>query len=198
MEDWLATSPWYGVVLWIILYTSDYYFTLYSARGLREVGHFQHEGGYELTPQFQKDVDSLRPVSPLHLALLFLYSLLLLLVWWFVEHFQGMPGVYLFYLGMFLLLEAAVHFRHLRNAFLVHALRQNGGVEGRILYRRWLSYRISAFDFLVNSGFFLIVSILEWSPFFLGGAVMCLVMTIRHAGMAAKAKSTSATPADAL
>src|SRR6266498_1633515 len=67
MQYLLATSPWYGVILWIILYISDYYLTIYSARGFREIGHFQFEGSMELTPQFQNDVNNLRPVSKRHL-----------------------------------------------------------------------------------------------------------------------------------
>jgi len=35
METWLTLTPWLGVVLWIILYISDYYLTIYSARGFR-------------------------------------------------------------------------------------------------------------------------------------------------------------------
>lgn len=70
MESWPATSPWPGVVLWIILYISDYYLTLYWARGFREIRHFQFEGSFELTPQYQKDIDGLKPISKLHITLL--------------------------------------------------------------------------------------------------------------------------------
>ena len=41
MEYWLISSPWLGILFWIILYISDYYLTIYSARGFREIGHFQ-------------------------------------------------------------------------------------------------------------------------------------------------------------
>src|ERR671919_651028 len=115
MESWLATSPWPGVVLWIILYISDYYLTLYSARGFREIRHFQFEGSFELTPQYQKDINALKPVSRLHITLLILYSLLILFIWWLTQYFLYLQGAYLLYLGMFLLLEVAVHIRHLRN-----------------------------------------------------------------------------------
>ena len=54
MEAWLATTPWPGVILWIILYISDYYLTLYSARGFREIGHFQFEGSFELRPNIKR------------------------------------------------------------------------------------------------------------------------------------------------
>src|SRR5512139_3694698 len=114
MEAWLTASPWPGVVLWIILYMSDYYLTIYSARGFREIGHFQFEGSFELTPQYQKDIDNLRPISKLHVTLLVAYTLLIIFIWWLTRFFIYSNQAYLIYLGMFLLLEVAVHMRHLR------------------------------------------------------------------------------------
>ena len=129
MEYWLATSPWPGVVLWIILYTSDYYLTIYSARGLKQIGHFQTEGSFELTPQYQKDIDALKPVSKLHIILLFVYSLVIVALWWVFNTLFFFPWLYELHLGMFLLLEVAVHIRHLRNVFIVREVRKSGGVE---------------------------------------------------------------------
>ncbi|RPJ26129.1 MAG: hypothetical protein EHM33_12685 [Chloroflexi bacterium] len=190
MEYWLATSPWYGVILWIILYISDYYLTLYSARGFREIGHFQFEV-FELTPQYQKEVEALKPVSKLHITLLILYSLLILFIWWVTKRFLPFPWTYLaysFYLGIFLLLEVAVHIRHLRNISLIREIKKNGGVEGQISYRKWFSYRISAFEFYMFSVLFLILAMLYFSPFFLGGAIMCFATGFKHSRLAKKAK----------
>jgi hypothetical protein len=189
MEFWLGTSPWYGVILWVILYVSDYYLTIYSARGFREIGHFQFEV-FELTPQYQKEVAALKPVSKLHLTLLVLYSLLILLIWWLTKHLVLLfPWTYLLYLGMFLLVEVAIHFRHLRNISLIREVKKNGGVEGQISYRKSFSYRISAFEFYMFSVLFLIIAVLNYSPFFLGGAIMCLATGFRHSRWARKAKS---------
>jgi hypothetical protein len=189
MEFWLASSPWPGVVLWIILYTSDYYLTIYSARGFREIGHFQFEV-FELTPQYQKEINALKPVSKLHITLLVLYSLLIVFIWWFTKRLLFFPWTYLLYLGMFLLLEVAVHLRHLRNISLVREIRRskNGGVEGQIFYRKWFSYRISASEFYTFSAFFLIIAVLTYSSFFLGGAIMCFATGVKHSRLAEKAK----------
>ena len=191
MENWLAASPWPGVAAWIILYISDYNLTLYSARGFREVGHFQFEGSFELTPQFQKDINSLNRVSRLHLTLLFVYSLVIYLLWLATVKWLNSPWAYELYLGMFLLLEVAVHMRHLRNVFLVREIRRNGGVEGEITYHKQFSYRISAFDFKLFGGLFLIVAILGSSLFFLGGAIMCIGFGFRHDSLAKKAENGS-------
>jgi len=189
METWLATSPWPGVTLWIILYISDYYLTLYSARGFREIGHFQFEGSFELTPQYQKDIDALTPVSRLHIILLVLYSLLIVFIWWFTRFLIYFPWTYLLYLGMFLLLEVAVHIRHLRNVSLIREIRKNGGVEGQISYRKWFTYKVSAFEFYLSSILFLIIAALTYSLFFVGGAIMCFGTGFKHSRMAKKAKT---------
>jgi hypothetical protein len=190
MEYWLSTSPWVGLILWVILYISDYYFTLYSAHGFRQIEHFQFEI-FELTPQYQKEVMALKPVSRLHITLLILYSLLLLLIWWLTKRLALLfPHTYLLYLGMFILIEVAVHFRHLRNVSLIREIKKNGGVDGQIFYQKWFSYRISAAELYTFSVFFLIVAVLYTSSFFLGGAIMCLGTGIQHSRLAKKAKLT--------
>ena len=190
METWLATSPWPGVVLWIILYTSDYYLTIYSAGGFREIGHFQFEGSFELTPQYQKDIDALKPVSRLHIVLMIAYSLLIVAIWWLTRIVVYIQWSYLLYLGMFLLLEVAVHLRHLRNVSLIREIKKNGGVEGQISYRKWFTYRISALEFYMFFALFLLIAALTYSLFFLGGAIMCFGTGFKHSRLAKKAKST--------
>ncbi|HSL45444.1 MAG TPA: hypothetical protein VK897_18565 [Anaerolineales bacterium] len=194
MEYSLATSPWPGVILWMILYISDYYLTIYSARGFRETGHFQFEGSFELTPQYQKDINALKPVSKLHIALLVLYSGLILFLWWLTSHFPYFPWTYLLYLGMFLLVEVGVHLRHLRNIFIIRELRKGGGLEGQIFYRKWFSYRISAAEFYTFSVLFLMIAVLAYSAFFLGGAIMCFATALKHSLWARKTKTASLQP----
>jgi hypothetical protein len=193
MEFWLASSPWPGVILWIILYVSDYYLTIYSARGFRETGHFQFEHSFELTPQYQKDVNELKPISKLHITLLVLYSLLIVFIWWFTKQILFFPWTYLFYLGMFLLMEVAIHLRHLRSVSLIREMRRsrNTGLEGQIFYRKWFSYRISAAELYTLSILFLIIAMLSYSTFFLGGALMCFATGVKHSRLAKKAESTA-------
>jgi len=190
MQYLLATSPWYGIILWMILYTSDYYLTLYSARGFREIGRFQFEGSFELTPQYQKDIDHLRPISKLHIALLFAYSLLIPIVWWITRLSIALQWAYPLYLGMFLLLEVAVHLRHFRNIFLIREIRRNGGADGQLTYKKWFSYRISSYELYLSAALFLLVALLTYSLFFLGGAIMCYGTGLKHSRLAQKAKSS--------
>jgi hypothetical protein len=191
MEKWLATSPWYGMILWIILYTSDYYLTLYSSRGFREIGHFQFEGSFELTPQYQKDIDADKSISKRHITMLSLYSLLIFLIWWLTQSIVYLQWAYLLYLGMFLLVEVAVHLRHLRNVYLIKIIRKEGGVEGRIKYKKQFTYHMSAFEFYALGFLFLATALLTYSAFFFGGAIMCIGTGFKHSRMARKIKSIS-------
>ena len=190
MQYWLTTSPWPGVILWIILYSSDYYLTIYSARGFREIGHFHFEDSFELTPHFQKDINALKPVSRLHIILLILYSLLIVFIWWFTRLLPLFPWTYLLYLGMFLLMEVAIHLRHLRNVALIREAKRGGGLEGQIFYRKWFTYTISAHEFYAFAGFFLLIALLAYSPFFLGGAIMCWGVGFKHSRLAKRSKTS--------
>ena len=189
MEYFLAANPWYGVTFWVILYTSDYFLTIYSARGFRQIGHFQFEGSMELTPQFQDDINNLRPVSKRHILLLIASTLVLLGVWWLVHLSIYLNWIYPLYLGMFLLVEVAVHLRHLRNIAIIREIRKNGGVEGQITYKQWFSYRNSANELYITATFFLLVALLTYSLFFFGGALACYGTALRHAKLARKTKS---------
>lgn len=186
MEGWLATSPWQGVTLWVILYTSDYYLTLYAARQHKSIPQLQFEGSFELTPQFQNDIDHLKPISRRHVILLVVFSLIISVLWWLFDFLDESWG-YLVILGMLLSMEIAVHIRHLRNIFLFREIHLRGGVEGVILYRRWFSYRVSSFDFALFGSLFLLTAILTWSWFFAGGAIGCFVIAFKHKDLAGKA-----------
>lgn len=192
MQYWLTSNPWYGVICWVILYVSDYYLTIYSARGFREIDRFRFEGSMELTPQFQNDVNNLRPVSKRHIIWLVVSSVVILAVWWITHISIYLEWAYALYLGMFLLLEAAIHLRHLRNIGIIREVRKNGGVEGQIYYKQWFSYRNSANELNITGTFLLVVALLTFSLFFLGGAIACYGTAFRHARWASKAKSNPA------
>lgn len=180
MENYLAVSPIPGMVLWIILYISDYYLTLISARGFREVDVFRFEGSLELTPQFQKDINEQNHFSKRHISYLIIYTLVVLIFWFLAVWYLKADWLYLFYLGAFLLLEVAVHFRHFRNLRQISLLKKIGGVEGSVIFRKRFSYMLSAFDLYSFAVLFLLVSVLTFSPFFLGGMLTCFATGYRH------------------
>jgi hypothetical protein len=124
--------------------------------------------------------------------MLVLCSLVIFVLWWLIADRLASPGLYNLYLGLFLLVEVAVHLRHLRNVFLIHEIRRHGGVEGQISYRKWFSYKVSAFEFYLIGTLFLMVAVLFFSPFFLGGALVCFGTGLKHGILAKKTKALAA------
>ena len=153
-------------------HVSDCYLTVRFARGFKRLGTFQFERGFELTLQFQQDINNLRPFSRLHVTLLTLYSLLILALWYVIVSFMGWDRLFLMCLGLFLLLEAVVDLWHFRDLFLIREIEKHGGVVGQFSYRKWFSYRLSAFELTLYFALFLNVAILTYSSFLSGGSMM--------------------------
>jgi hypothetical protein len=178
---------WPGLVLWVLLYCSDYFFTITCARmyrnGVREKIGF--EGSYEITPYYQQDVDALRKLSPRFIRALVLSLLALSLIWWLSVKIAT-PSPYLFGLGAMILVEVAVHTRHLRNFFFFRDLLRSNGVRGRIEYARPLTLRLSSTEFVIWAGLFAMLFLVTREWFVLGGAVQCAVVAMKHRKIAAK------------
>ncbi|HMX75026.1 MAG TPA: hypothetical protein PKE35_12290 [Anaerolineales bacterium] len=190
MESWLTSTPYPGMILWIVLYISDYYMTLNSAKGFQEIGHFHFEGSFELTPQFQEDINKQKRISRRHIIFLVVYTLVILVAWWLFAKTLKAEWLYSIYLGTLILMEVAVHLRHFRNLHMVKAIKNEGGVEGDITYQKKLSYRISANEFQTFAWLFFIVAVITYSPFFLGGVISCFGISFRHNAYAKRAAGT--------
>ena len=189
MESWLIASPYPGMILWFILYTSDYYMTLATARGYKEMGVFLYEKSFELTPQYQKDIDGQVRFSRLHITFLVGYTLVILLFWFLCLRLSSVPWLYSFLLGALLLLEVVVHLRHLRNWYQLRIYRREGGVSGQVTFAQRFSYLNSAFDFYIHAVLFGLYGILTFSTFFFGGTLICMVNGLRHSRYANRASS---------
>ncbi len=180
------------VVLWMILYTSDYYLTIWGAylytHGAK--AHWDVEGSYELNPLYEKDIDLRILLSPRFLIYLAGSTLVLLIVRGLA---RDLPALFLLLAGGLILLEAFVHFRHIRNLVSLWHLRQGIGMAGRIEYRRWYTYRSSSIEGLVYAVFFGLVAALGGSWFFAGGALSCLGIFIRHGLRANRLQKAAAT-----
>src|SRR5262249_39450331 len=118
LAEFMGTNLWAGLLLWTLLYCSDYYLTLACARmyrdRVREMIAF--EGSYEITPYYQQDVDALRKLSPRFIRALALSLLALSLIWWLSMQLR-VSGLYWFALGAMTLVQVPVHTRHLKNFF---------------------------------------------------------------------------------
>jgi hypothetical protein len=179
--------------MWSLLYVSDYAFTILSARlyrsGVNEKIVF--EGSFELNPVFQRDIDSLKSISPRFLLMLLVTGLLLALMWFLGS--QSMPQFYEFVLGSMILLELAIHVRHMRNFFMFRMLVKSDCVRGRIEYSRPLILKMSSCELFVFSGLFLMLFLFIPSWFLLGGVTSCCLTAIKHRALARRAASNLIT-----
>jgi hypothetical protein len=186
---------WAGLAVWATLFVSDYALTITCARlyqrGVRDKIAF--EGSYEITPYFQRDIDSLRRVSPRWILSLLWSSVILFVVWRLAE--QSVPEMYSFVLGAMILLQLAIHMRHFRNLFLFRAAGSDA-VRGRIEYSRRVILRSSSLELIEFSGLFLALFAFTHSWFVLGGGVACLSVAGKHWSLALRHASGAEQPVE--
>ena len=183
--------PWLAV--WVVLYISDYTLTLTCARlyqrGVKDKIAF--EGSFEITPYFQRDIDSLRSISPRFVLALLASSFWVFVLWQLLA--KSAPQVYFFALGAVILVELAIHMRHLRNLFFFRAACSDA-VRGRIEYSRRVVLRLSFLELLGFSGLFFVLFAFTRSWFVMGGSVGCLVLACKHWSFARKHVSVAPQP----
>lgn len=170
-------NVWLAVGSWAILFCSDYILTLKAARLYRAgaSSHFLFAGGYELTPYFKEDIARLRKFSFRFFLILLLNTGLLLIL-----YSLRLPELFAFGWGALVCVQAAVHFRHVRNLALFHYASDSRGIAGKIEYEHWLSLRLSAVEMASFTIFLLLLFLLWGDFFFLGGAIACLSIALRH------------------
>jgi hypothetical protein len=170
-------NVWLAISLWFFLYLMDYLLTLKAAR-MYHTGaskHFKFAGGYELNPFFKEDIAGLRRFSLRFWLLLFFVGGLLLII-----HSLDLPEVFAGVWGMFVGIQIAIHFRHIRNRVVFHHARDSEGMSGHIEYEHWLSLRLSSIDLFSFSLLFLFIFLFSGSVVMLGGAAGCLALALRH------------------
>lgn len=194
MPEYIAQHFWPGVCVWMVLFVSDYILTLTCARlyrsGVNEKIVF--EGSYELTPFFQRDIDSLRKVSPRFLLILGIIPLVLFTLWKLTT--EDFPQLYFFLLGMLILSQLAIQTRHLRNLFIFREAA-SPAVSGRIQYARRTSLRASAFELFAFAGLYAVLFAFTHSWFIAGGAFGCLNIGRKHLWLARKYNAVAAAAA---
>jgi hypothetical protein len=173
------------MVLWSLLYISDYALTITCARLYGRQKTVIFEGSYEITPFFQRDVNSLRAVSPRFVFILLL-TLGFLGFLWILNKSSPAPELWQFALGALIGIQLAVHMRHLRNLFLFRSLNNGDLIRGRIEYSRPELLRASSWEWFAFSGFYLILFAFTGSWFILGGVATCFSVGARNRRLAAK------------
>jgi hypothetical protein len=178
---------WLGPLVWALLYISDYTFTLTCARlyqaGARD--KMAVEGSIEITPFYQNDIDALRRVSPRFIAVLVIGVVALCLPAQTTA--QASPNFFSFIIGALIIVQLAVHTRHVRNYILFRAMLTDA-VRGRLEYSRPVLLKASSMDMFTFAAMFAVMATFTASPFVLGGAVGSAIVGMQHRGLASKAR----------
>ena len=187
-ENVLLSAPWWAVASWVALYVTDYALTIRGARLYRQGAneHIVFEGSYELTPQFQKDIDRLRTFSPRFLLYLVLSAAMLVAIWWVVRQQPGNGWLYLFYYGALVFPQFVVLARHARNIALFRRLRTHQGVEGRVSYAKWLTLEQSSVELAFMALLLLAAAAVAGSASLCGGAFALAVLALKHRRLSRK------------
>lgn len=194
LENLLVDNLWISMVIWAILFVSDYYLTIYGAILYQTYAkqYLVFEGSYELTPYYQSDINALRRISPRFLLMLGLSIVALIILWILSVTFLQMPWLFSFVLGALILSEVVVHIRHIRNIYLFRQTSEaNSGLKGHIEYSRRVILKSSALEMTSYSVLFLLSFLIGGSWFFLGGAVRCLFLALKHLRLARKSSPIS-------
>jgi hypothetical protein len=173
------------MALWGLLYISDYALTITCARIHGRQETIVVEGSYEITPFFQRDINSLRLVSPRFVFILLLtFGFLGFL--WILNESSPAPELWQFALGALIGVQLAVHMRHLRNLVLFRSINNTDLIRGRIEYSRPVALRASSWECFAFSGFYLMLFAFTRSWFMLGGVAACFSLGVKHRRLAAK------------
>ena len=182
MLELVSTNLGIALLVWTVLYASDYYLSLLASRLYRaSVSEIiVYQGGLELTPQFRDDVASGRLLSPRWIRGLPLIAGLLSLVWLLSVRVLSEPRLFRFPMLGLILIEATVHTRHLRLLALYRRIHRGQGPTGRIEYPRWLLLDQSAVEFATFGLLYLLLFLMTAEEAILIAVLFCVSAAVRH------------------
>jgi hypothetical protein len=185
------TNVWFTITAWSTLYIIDYYLTVYAARLYKAGAHnyLLYGGSYELTPQFQSDIDNLRNISPRFVFHFALSNVIVILAWFLCIRVLPLPELFAVFVGGLILREAVIILRHVRNITLFEYAQNPAALKGRLEFSRWLVLKQSAIDLMSFAGLFLFIYAMVTNWFFLGGALGCSVVAQQQWALAKAARS---------
>lgn len=176
--DTLVGNPWLVAVLWGVLSILDFVGTMLYSKAYREFlsATVSYEGGMEMNPVFEEDVQKLNWFSPRYIISMLSVAILIILAgkWFPALWFEALAGAAL-------LLVFITDLRHIENLSMVWFLKSDPeGFKGRIEQSYKLSQRRVAVGVFNTGLLYLVVFLLTQRLFFLGGGIICMLFALRH------------------
>jgi hypothetical protein len=180
MLDPLLSNSLNVAVIWAAMYIFDFASTFWLAGAYRDIlsKYNIYEGGVELNPVFEKEIARRQKINLKFLAALVIYFLVILFSIYVGRLFLE------FIAGALLLTWLFIDLRHLRNYGYVGLLRRKpdaiktGNGPNTLSY--WVLQRLISLDAINFSLLCLLLAILTFRLFFLGGMSTCLALALRH------------------
>jgi hypothetical protein len=192
-ETYLLSHFWLPLAIWLPLYLGDYYLTIWGAK-LYQAGaneYFVFGGSYELTPIFQRDIDTLRNISPRFLGHVLLSVLIIMFLWFIAQKSEEMKVLFTICFGGYIFQELAIWARHVRNIVMFSRLCNRTGATGRICYEKWFTLENSCAELIGMAAIMLAASLIAWNLSLLGGAIFTTILGIKHRKLARRSRAQS-------
>lgn len=177
--DYFLQNFWPCAVLTAVLLISDYYLSLWQSKlyhsGAKEVVTI--DGGIELNPQWQKDINKITKLNIRHILQVILFIIILWLVWTLAKMGPDMKP-FEFVFGSIVLVQLFIHLRHIKGLYLYSSIVKKSGVSGHINYSRPFAHKSAAVDATAFGIMCLILAALTSRFLFLGGALTCAVIAL--------------------
>ncbi|MFZ2657404.1 MAG: hypothetical protein WAX69_20880 [Victivallales bacterium] len=168
------------VLIWIIVFASDWLMNYIGARLYhnRVRSFWLFEKGYYLKSISEDEIR-----NPSKLIIRFFSELIISStgIWIMLYSCRLMSSwnIYEFFCGTFVLLEACIHFRHVRNVALFSLAKKGSGLYGCIAIPKWITLRNSFTEFAIFALSYLLIFFFDTRNYFvLGGVVSCFLVSV--------------------
>ena len=168
-------KPTSMALVWIIIYSSDWLMNYWGAKlYFKQVKNFCiFEHGYNLKHITIEEMEKPGKMVLRYFSELLLSTFTLWLMLYTCRIYSGWR-FYELICGYFILMEACVHFRHIRCVTIFSLMKSDCGFYGSIAIPKWISLRNAFIEFATFGIGFLLVFFFDSSNYFvMGGVLAC-------------------------
>ena len=170
------------IIIWAIIFSSDYLMKYWGARlyykQVKDVLTLQ--SGYYIKHFPKEKLKNIRYLFTLFIFELFLTSLALWLLLYTTKLYLNWQ-LYELVCGFFILLEACIHFRHIRTVAFFSLFKGKHSFQGIISIPNYIVHRNAIIEYVTFGIGFLLIFLFDVDNYFVqGGILACLFAFLYH------------------